>query len=39
MSAVTVIYACLFYAATAVVGVAVKIAGSARTPAPLRIHA
>jgi nitrate reductase gamma subunit len=39
MSAVTVIYACLFYAATAilVIGVAAKIAGYARTPAPLRI--
>jgi nitrate reductase gamma subunit len=39
MSALTVVYACLFYAATAifVVGVAAKIAGYARTPAPLRI--
>jgi nitrate reductase gamma subunit len=39
MSAVTVIYAGLFYAATAilVVGLAAKIAGYARTPAPLRI--
>jgi len=39
MSALTVIYACLFYAATAmlVVGLAVKIAGYARTPAPLKI--
>jgi nitrate reductase gamma subunit len=39
MSALTLVYACLFYAATAilVVGVAAKIAGYARTPAPLRI--
>ncbi|MCZ7563329.1 MAG: respiratory nitrate reductase subunit gamma [Burkholderiales bacterium] len=39
MSAVTIIYACLFYAATAmlVVGLAAKIAGYARTPAPLTV--
>jgi nitrate reductase gamma subunit len=39
MSALTLVYAGLFYAATAilVVGVAAKIAGYARTPAPLRI--
>jgi len=39
MSAVTFVYACLFYAATAifVVGLAAKIAGYARTPAPLKI--
>jgi nitrate reductase gamma subunit len=39
MSALTLVYACLFYAATAilVVGVAAKIAGYARTPVPLRI--
>ena len=39
MSAVTIAYACLFYAATAifVVGVAAKIASYARTPAPLKI--
>jgi nitrate reductase gamma subunit len=39
MSAVTVVYACLFYAATAifVVGVAAKIAGYAHTSAPLKI--
>jgi nitrate reductase gamma subunit len=39
MSALTLVYAGLFYAATAilVVGLAAKIAGYARTPAPLRI--
>lgn len=39
MSALTLVYAGLFYAATAilVVGVAAKIVGYARTPAPLRI--
>ena len=39
MSALTVIYALLFYAATAilVVGVGLKIAQYARTPAPLKI--
>ena len=39
MSALTLVYAGLFYAATAilVVGVAAKVAGYARTPAPLRI--
>jgi nitrate reductase gamma subunit len=39
MSALTIAYALLFYVATAllVVGVAVKIAGYARTPAPLKI--
>jgi nitrate reductase gamma subunit len=39
VSFVTVLYACLLYAATAVfvVGLAVKIAGYARTPAPLGI--
>jgi nitrate reductase gamma subunit len=39
MSALTITYALLFYAATAVLvlGVAVKVAGYARTPAPLKI--
>ncbi len=39
MSALTLVYAGLFYAATAllVAGLAAKIAGYARTPAPLRI--
>ena len=39
MSALTVTYACLFYAATAmlVVGLVVKIVDYARTPAPLKI--
>ncbi|MCX7893450.1 MAG: respiratory nitrate reductase subunit gamma [Burkholderiales bacterium] len=39
MSALTVVYACLFYAATAVLvaGLAAKIALYARTPAPLKI--
>jgi nitrate reductase gamma subunit len=39
MSALTLVYAGLFYAATAILvaGVAAKIAGYARTPAPLRI--
>ncbi len=39
MSALTVVYACLFYAATAVLvaGLAAKVALYARTPAPLKI--
>ena len=39
MSALAIGYALLFYAATAtlVVGVALKIRGYARTPAPLKI--
>ena len=39
MSLLTIIYACLFYAATALMvgGLAYKIAGYARTPAPLKI--
>jgi nitrate reductase gamma subunit len=39
MSLLTIIYACMFYAATAllVVGVAYKINSYARTPAPLKI--
>jgi len=39
MSLLTIIYACMFYAATALMvgGLAYKIAGYARTPAPLKI--
>jgi nitrate reductase gamma subunit len=39
MSLLTIIYACMFYAATALLvgGLAYKIAGYARTPAPLKI--
>jgi nitrate reductase gamma subunit len=39
MSALSIIYAALFYAATAmlVVGVALKVRTYARTPAPLKI--